>query len=96
MESQAHNTIDNSPQDNRTHFTALRLPQVIRRTGLSRASIYAQIAKGKFPAQVPLLDRSVGWIETEIDDWLRDRVARRTLCVKRKPAVGGTANHRSR
>jgi len=27
-ESQAHNTVDNSPHDNRTHFTALRLPQV--------------------------------------------------------------------
>jgi len=38
----------------------LRLPSVIELTGLSRSSIYAQIAHGTFPKQVSLGARAVG------------------------------------
>ena len=48
----------------------LRLPAVKLRTGLSRSSIYLRISQGKFPAPVSLGARAVGWIESEIDDWL--------------------------
>jgi prophage regulatory protein len=48
----------------------LRLPAVKMRTGLSRSSIYLWIAKGKFPAPVSLGARAVGWLESEVDDWL--------------------------
>jgi prophage regulatory protein len=55
----------------------IRLPQVIQKTGLSRSSIYASIAEGKFPAQIKLTKRSSGWLESEIDQWISDRVADR-------------------
>ncbi len=54
--------------------TILRLPAVKARTGLSRSTIYLRISKGAFPAPVSLGGRAVGWIETEIQDWLEKRI----------------------
>jgi prophage regulatory protein len=55
----------------------LRLAQVKERVGLSTATIYRLIAAKKFPASVPLGLNSVGWPESEIDDWSEDRIAER-------------------
>jgi prophage regulatory protein len=55
----------------------LRLPQVRERTGLSTSTIYALIAEGSFPKQVPLGKHSVGFVESEIDDFITARVAKR-------------------
>lgn len=52
----------------------LRLPQVMERTGLSRSMIYFLISMGGFPKQVKLTLRTVGWRESEIDDWIESRV----------------------
>jgi prophage regulatory protein len=52
----------------------LRLTAVKMRTGLSRSSIYSWIAKGQFPAQVSLGARAVGWVESEVDEWLSRRI----------------------
>jgi len=52
----------------------IRLPLVKQRTGLSRSSIYAKIALDEFPAPVNLGPRSVGWVDSEIDQWIADRV----------------------
>ena len=48
----------------------LRLPQVKERTGLSRSSIYQMISAGIFPKQIALGPRAVGWLKSEIDQWL--------------------------
>ena len=53
----------------------LRRKQVEARTGLSRSTIYARIAQGTFPAQVSLGSRAVGFIESEISEWLASRIA---------------------
>ena len=53
----------------------LRLPEVLARTGLSRSTIYLRIEQGRFPRPVPLGGRAVGWIESEIDEWIRERIA---------------------
>ncbi len=52
-----------------TH-SILRLPQVKRQTGLSRSSIYERMGKGSFPKPISLGTRAVGWLESEIEDWL--------------------------
>lgn len=57
--------------------TILRRPDVERVTGLSRSTIYEKIAHGKFPKPVPLSAKSVGWLESEIADWQRERIAAR-------------------
>ena len=51
-----------------------RLQAVKQRTGLSRSSIYAQIAAGKFPQQIHLGPRAVGWLESEVDKWVTARI----------------------
>lgn len=52
----------------------LRLPEVISRVGLKRASIYQYVSDGRFPKPVSLGPRAVGWIEVEIDAWLAARI----------------------
>jgi prophage regulatory protein len=50
--------------------TVLRLPEVKRRTGLSRSSIYNRIAAGDFPRGFSLGGRARGWLEQDIEDWI--------------------------
>jgi prophage regulatory protein len=55
----------------------LRRQAVEARTGLSRSSIYDRIAAGEFPKPVPLGGRTVGWVEAEIREWQKARIAER-------------------
>jgi prophage regulatory protein len=48
----------------------LRLPAVVKMTGLSRSSIYLRISSGAFPRPVSLGARAVGWRESDINAWL--------------------------
>ena len=52
----------------------LRRRQVEERTGLSRSTIYLRIQVGTFPKPVNLGARAVGWLENEIDAWLKSRI----------------------
>lgn len=47
----------------------LRLPEVMRLTGLSRATIYRKIGDGSFPARVQISTNCVAWHESEVDAW---------------------------
>ena len=53
----------------------LRLPKVKKRTGCSRSNIYLMIKEKRFPKQISLGPRSVGWLESEIDQWIEQRIA---------------------
>jgi len=53
----------------------LRLPQVKQTTGLSKSTIYARIAEGTFPKQIPLGPRLVVWVESDIQKWISNQVA---------------------
>lgn len=52
----------------------IRLPEVRKITGLSRAGIYKAMAAGTFPTQIPIGDRAVAWIEDEVHDWRDARI----------------------
>jgi prophage regulatory protein len=52
----------------------LRLPVVKARTGLSRSTIYLRVSEGTFPKPVSLGGRAVGWVESEIQQWLEQRI----------------------
>ncbi|MDE0082872.1 MAG: AlpA family phage regulatory protein [Gammaproteobacteria bacterium] len=54
----------------------LRMPEVEARTGLSQRSIRALVARGDFPRPIRLSRRSVGWLESELNGWLLERIAR--------------------
>ncbi len=53
----------------------LRLPEVLARTGLSRSTIYVRLDQARFPRPVSLGGRAVGWIEAEVEEWIRERIA---------------------
>lgn len=49
----------------------LRLPEVKKKTGLSRSTIYAFMKEEKFPTSINLGGgRAIGWIEESIDNWI--------------------------
>lgn len=56
----------------------IRLPETATKTGLSRSSIYALISAGKFPKQIKLSVRSMGFLESEVDAWIESRIANRS------------------
>ncbi|WYX26830.1 AlpA family transcriptional regulator [Achromobacter xylosoxidans] len=55
----------------------LRRAEVEARTGFKRAHIYSLIKEGRFPKPVPLGVRAVGWVSTEVDQWINDRLQAR-------------------
>lgn len=57
-------------------FRILRLKQVLLRVGISRAQLYLLMGEGRFPKNFSLSGpggRAVGWLESDIDDWVASR-----------------------
>lgn len=52
----------------------LRLPEVLYLTGLGRSTLYRLISDGQFPTQITITLKSVGWLEQEVQDWIKERV----------------------
>lgn len=52
----------------------IRLKEVIDSTGLARSTIYKYIGEGTFPKPVSLGDRCVGWVDSEVHDWILARI----------------------
>lgn len=48
--------------------------EVIHLTGLSKSTIYLYIQKGKFPPPIQIGFRRVGWIESEVGEWLQNKI----------------------
>ena len=55
----------------------LRLPEVIAKVGLSRASIYRLQEAGEFPSSIRIGRSAVAWVEAEVDNWIDARIAER-------------------
>ncbi|WP_067097875.1 helix-turn-helix transcriptional regulator [Marinomonas atlantica] len=59
----------------------IRMPEVTDRTGLKKSAIYARIAKGEFPKQIPLgtarngISVQTAWIESEVEAWIQSTIA---------------------
>jgi len=51
----------------------LRRADVERLIGLSRSTIYKMIAEGDFPQPIKIGARAVGWLESDICQWLNER-----------------------
>ncbi len=60
----------------------LRLPEVIRRTGLGKTKIYELQKAGTFPASVHLTSTAVRWIDAEVEDWLLAQARTRSMKAK--------------
>lgn len=55
----------------------IRLKEVILLTGLARSTVYKFINAQEFPKQVSLGGRSVGWIESEVEAWIVEKIEAR-------------------
>ena len=66
----------------------LRLPMVMRITGLARSTIYKLISQNQFPVPIKLSKRAVAWLQSEIENWVPSRV--RAHCAA--PASDGRQN----
>ena len=53
----------------------VRLPEVLKRTGLSRSTIYSRIEAGTWPPGFSLGARAIGWTEFELEQMLRSIIA---------------------
>ena len=53
----------------------LRRPEVQRKTGLSRSTLYALEAAGRFPRRVKLSERCAAWPSDAVDAWIAERIA---------------------
>lgn len=53
----------------------IRFSEVQRRTGYSKAWIYRLMSHGKFPKSVKIGTRAIAFVESEIDQWINERIA---------------------
>ncbi|WP_300493169.1 AlpA family transcriptional regulator [uncultured Methylophaga sp.] len=53
----------------------LKLPDVIKITGLARSTVYKLINENRFPKQIKLTSFSSGWLQSEISQWIDERIA---------------------
>jgi prophage regulatory protein len=62
-----------SEEGQSVRLNILRLPEVKRMTGLSRSTLYELQAVHRFPHAIKISARSVGWIESEVQEWIARR-----------------------
>ena len=61
-----------------TQTRFLRMSEVLSKTGIrSRSTIYEMMRAGSFPSCVFLTQKAIAFIEAEIEEWMRARIAAR-------------------
>jgi prophage regulatory protein len=60
--------LDNADQPESLPYL-LRLPAVLRTTGLGRSTLYKLISERSFPPPVKLAKRAVAWRREEVQQW---------------------------
>lgn len=57
----------------------LRLRDVLHMVRLSRPTVYRMVKAGTFPAQVQLSTAAVGWLRSEVEQWIAQRTRRGSM-----------------
>jgi len=55
----------------------LRTKDVLAKTGIKRTNLHNQVKAGTFPSPIALGGHAVGWIESEVDAWIEQRMKMR-------------------
>lgn len=61
-------------QQTSTKKRLVRMPEVAPRVGLCKASIYNRMNEGTFPRPVSIGGGRVAWLESDIDEWIEQRL----------------------
>lgn len=59
---------------NTTDPALLRMREVTKTVGLSRATLYRLMHRGEFPRAVTLTGTAVAWVATEVQAWIDAKV----------------------
>ena len=62
------------PSGTRAHPRFLRISEVLDRVGVSRPTIYRWVAVGEFPKQISIGANSVVWLESDVTQWMDQRI----------------------
>lgn len=52
-----------------------KINQIVKRTELSKSTIYLLISKNKFPRPIKLTEKTTAWLVSDINQWLLERIA---------------------
>ena len=55
----------------------IKMKEVMAKTGLAKSTVYKHIADNQFPNSVSLGKRAVAWLESEVEEWMLERIAER-------------------
>ncbi|EMO0474738.1 AlpA family transcriptional regulator [Pluralibacter gergoviae] len=53
----------------------IRFSEALDRTGYGRSWLYKLIAQQRFPQPVKIGSRSIAFVESEVDEWINQRIA---------------------
>ncbi|MCP5450968.1 MAG: AlpA family phage regulatory protein [Gammaproteobacteria bacterium] len=53
----------------------MRLRDVEATTALRKSKIYQMVKEGSFPAPIALTTKSKAWVGSEVNGWVRDKIA---------------------
>jgi len=59
------------------HELVLKKPTVLNRVGMSAPTLWRRVKDKSFPQPISLGGRSVGWLESEVNEWIKARAALR-------------------
>lgn len=51
----------------------LRIADTVKKTGLSRSTIYRLLEAEDFPSPIRLSKRAIGWTEAQLNEWIASR-----------------------
>lgn len=57
----------------------IKITEVMAQTAVSHSSIYKYIKLGLFPKPVTQIGKSKAWIESEIQEWIMERIQARDI-----------------
>lgn len=52
----------------------MRLPEVLRLTGMCRSALYDQMSRGEFPRSIKIGPRAASWSARAVRNWISQRV----------------------
>lgn len=62
-------------EERKAGLALMRRPQVEAVTGMACSTLYDRMANDDFPRPVRIGRRAVGWVESEVQDWIESRIA---------------------
>lgn len=67
----------NDTNQTQKEIRLIRLHEVLNKTGVSKTHLYRLMNNNEFPQSVSLGLRSVSWVESEVNQWIEQKINKR-------------------